>query len=218
MQMQRGCLSTQSTPPLHHTSLNFLSSNYLFHKCSDCLQTCKRWNRLSSHPSLWKAQCQLLSIQEGVGDLSTAVEIAFGHPLREDQSLDWKKIYRDLSSVMWKIKELVLKRAKTELRTDSPLGSTGSRLSSAAIRSNLSLKQMLHICKLCTDTHIETHTHIHTHITVQTHSSSSGKSIKELVHSAPESAASARRRQRAERYEAFLEKEKVEMEKQLSLK
>ena len=92
-----------------------------------------------------------------MGDLSRAVEVAFGHPL-EEHKLDWKKTYRDLSSVMSRVKEMVLKAAKAESLKTSGLN---TEVNSATIRKTYSLQQMLQICKLCTG-RVHTHTHTHT--------------------------------------------------------
>ena len=148
----------------YHQSLHFIELNPCLYSLNS-LQTCKRWNRLACNPSLWKAQCQALSTREGVGDLSRAVEIAFGHPL-EEHKLDWKKTYRDLRSVMSRVKEMVLKAAKAESQNVSGLN---TKINSATIRKMYSLQQMLQIRKSCTwHTHTHTHIHICTHVDVCT--------------------------------------------------
>ncbi len=67
--------------------------------------------------------------------------MAFGHPLQDDSKVDWKKTYRDLCSVLSRLKAMILKNAKPEIIEKH------SQANSSAYRNSLSLVQMLQICK-----------------------------------------------------------------------
>jgi len=93
-----------------------------------------------------------MSRREGVNDLSKAVEIASGRPLGEQQLIDWKRTYRDLSAVMYKVKDMVLKASQT---VDTASTVKEHRPKSANARKTFTLTQMLNICKYTYHVHLD---------------------------------------------------------------
>lgn len=109
---------------------------------------------------------RLLGKREGVGDLASAVETAASSYLipgvpshasvgsqssreSKDADVDWKRAYQGLSRVMHQIKDLVVKAAKAaEQKEQDDSARAMLNPSSAAIRSKLSLREMLQICEL----------------------------------------------------------------------
>lgn len=67
--------------------------------------------------------------------------MAFGHPLQDDNKVDWKKTYRDLCSVLSRLKAMILKNVNPEVLEKRP------KVNALAYRNSLSLAQMLQICK-----------------------------------------------------------------------
>ena len=117
-------------------------------------------------PSLWREMSRMLGRREGVGDLATAVESAGSSYLipgvasdasfesqssRESREaaaeVDWKRAYQGLSRVMHQIKDLVVKAAKAAEQRQLEDARACFKPTSANIRSQYSLREMLHICE-----------------------------------------------------------------------
>lgn len=108
---------------------------------------------MASTGPLWKYHCYQLGKQEGVGDLSQAMEIASGLTTtltdvkNDDHSaVNWKLVYRELFMLMSQIKELVLKKAKDEMKDQVVEEVTKLSTLNVAIKQNLTLQEMLQIC------------------------------------------------------------------------
>ena len=68
------------------------------------MQVCHRWHRLCSSDVLWRDHCLQLGEREGLERLADALEALSG-----GQHVYWKQAYRQLSGVIKRVKNIVVK-------------------------------------------------------------------------------------------------------------